>query len=192
MAPPVFQKLGHSSKDKQTVPTLPGSRYQKKSARYNVETVWVSFEQCPNPWQTGGATGYCPKKIARAVCWRTIPRRTVRRRQSNSTYVHINLNNSFVTLGALKPDITSWVALGIQALKTPEMRLTIKNAFANDGLFSVIRDPVELLEMQITATLKLMVPEIVIPTEAEDSDHDEELTFADLTAGDSGSDSDSD
>ena len=28
------------------------------------------------------------------------------------------------------------------------------NAFANDGLFSVIRDPVELLEMQITATLK--------------------------------------
>ena len=90
-----------------------------------------------------------------------------------------------LTLGALKPYITSWVALGIQALKTPEMRLTIKNAFANDGLFSVIRDPVELLEMQITATLKLMVPEIVIPTEAEDSDHDEELTFADLTAGDS-------
>ena len=29
--------------------------------------------------------------------------------------------------------------------------------------------------MQITATLKLMVPEIVIPTEAEDSDHDEDL-----------------
>ena len=71
-------------------------------------------------------------------------------------------------------------------------RLTIKNAFANDGLFSVIRDPFELLEIHITATLKFTVPEIVIPTEAEDSDHDEELTFADLTAGDSGSDSDSD
>ena len=39
---------------------------------------------------------------------------------------------------------------------------------------------------------KLMVPEIVIPTEAEDSDHDEELTFADLFPGDSGSDSDND
>ena len=33
-----------------------------------------------------------------------------------------------LTLGALKPYITSWVALGVQALKTPEMRLTIKNA----------------------------------------------------------------
>ena len=33
-----------------------------------------------------------------------------------------------------------------------------------------------------------MEPEIVMPIEAEDSDHDEELTFADLTAGDSGSD----
>ena len=28
----------------------------------NVETVWVSFDHCPNPWQTGGATSYCPKK----------------------------------------------------------------------------------------------------------------------------------
>ena len=36
-----------------------------------------------------------PKKIARTVCRRTIPRRTVRQRQPYSTYVHIKLNNSF-------------------------------------------------------------------------------------------------
>ena len=27
----------------------------------NVETAWVSFDQCPNPSQTGAATGYCLK-----------------------------------------------------------------------------------------------------------------------------------
>ena len=73
------------------------------------------------------------------------------------------------------------------------MRLTIKKAFANDGLFEVIRDPVELLEMQITATLKLMVTEILIPTNQEDPDHDEELTLSDIISlSDSESDSDSD
>ena len=34
----------------------------KNPDQNNVETVWVSFDQCPNPWQTGSATGYCPKK----------------------------------------------------------------------------------------------------------------------------------
>ena len=46
-----------------------------------------------------------------------------------------------------------------------------------------------MFEMQIVAKSKLMVPEILIPTEGENS---EELTFADLIVSDSGSDIDSD
>ena len=97
-----------------------------------------------------------------------------------------------LTLGALKPFITAWVALGIQALKTPEMKVTIRNAFANDGLFTAIRDPIKLLEMQVESALNMGEEEIFIPAEAEKSDRDEELVLADLSASDSGSDSDSD
>ena len=92
-----------------------------------------------------------------------------------------------LTLGALKPFITAWVALGIQALKTPGMKLSIKNAFANDGLFTAIRDPIKLLEIQV-----MEEEEIFIPAEAEKSDHYEELLLADLSSSDIGSDSDSD
>ena len=97
-----------------------------------------------------------------------------------------------LTLGALKPFITAWVALGIQALKTPEMKVTIRNAFANDGLFTAIRDPIKLLEMQVESALNMGEEEIFIPAEAEKSDHDEELVLADLSASDSGSDRDTD
>ena len=45
---------------------------------YNVETVWVSFDQCPNPWQTGGATGYCPKKRVKRQPGRWTTRRFLR------------------------------------------------------------------------------------------------------------------
>ena len=67
-------------------------------------------------------------------------------------------------------------------------------SFANDGFFTVIRDPSELIEMQIEvtlieATLILMVPEILISTDAEDSDHDVEFALADVNVHDS-SDSD--
>ena len=41
-----------------------------------------------------------------------------------------------LTLGAVKLYITSWVALGIQALKPPGMKVTIKNALAKDGLLT--------------------------------------------------------
>ena len=37
-----------------------------------------------------------------------------------------------------------------------------------------------------------MVPEILIPTEAKNSDHDEELVSADVSVSNSDSDSDSD
>ena len=52
-------------------------------------------------------------------------------------------------MGALKPFLTGFVQSGIEALKTPEMRETIKNAFAKDSLFTQIRSP----EMQLTVQL---------------------------------------
>ena len=42
-----------------------------------------------------------------------------------------------LTMDALKPFIIAWVASGIQALKTPEIKVTIKNAFAKDGSFTI-------------------------------------------------------
>ena len=78
-----------------------------------------------------------------------------------------------LTLCALKPFITAWVALGIHALKIPEMKVTIRNAFANDGFFTAIRDPIKLLEVQVESTLCMGEEEIFIPAEAEKSDHDE-------------------
>ena len=100
-----------------------------------------------------------------------------------------------LTLGALKPFMTAWVASGIQALKTPEIRNAFANDglfTANDGLFTAIRDPTQLLEMQVESALNMGEDEIFIPAEAEKSDHDEELVLADLSASDSCSDSDSD
>ena len=56
--------------------------------------------------------------------------------------------------------------------------------------FTIVwKNPPSMFEMQIVAKSKLMVPEILIPTEGENS---EELTFADLIVSDSGSDIDSD
>lgn len=55
-----------------------------------------------------------------------------------------------LTMGALKPFLTGFVQRGIEAIKTPDMRAAIKNAFANDGLFSYIRSP----EMQLSVQLE--------------------------------------
>ena len=47
-----------------------------------------------------------------------------------------------LTLGALKPFTTAWVAIGIQAIgKIQQMKVNIRNAFPKDDLFTVIRDP---------------------------------------------------
>ena len=43
-----------------------------------------------------------------------------------------------LTMGAMKPFLTSFVQRGIEALKTPEMKQSIANAFANDGFFTII------------------------------------------------------
>ena len=74
--------------------------------------------------------------------------------------------------------------MGIQALKTPEMRVTIRNAFANDGLFTAIRDPTKLLKTQVESALNMGEEEIFT--------HDEELVLADLNASDSCNYSDND
>lgn len=66
---------------------------------------------------------------------------------------------------------------------------TIPLSFANEVFIAVMRDPIELLEMHIQDKLRLMVPEIIIPKEKENSDHDEELPLADISFSDSGSDS---
>ena len=54
------------------------------------------------------------------------------------------------TMGALKPFLTGFVAQGIQALKTPEMRDCIRNASAKDGLFAQMRSD----EMQLSAQME--------------------------------------
>ena len=51
---------------------------------------------------------------------------------------------------------------------------------------------IKLLEMHVESALNMGEEEIFIPAEAEKSDRDEELVLADLSASDSGSDSDSD
>jgi len=42
-------------------------------------------------------------------------------------------------MGELKPNITGWVQDGIAAISTPEMKQSIRRAFANDGRFTEIR-----------------------------------------------------
>ena len=59
----------------------------------------------------------------------------------------LNTFSPKLTMGALKPFLTGFVAQYIQALRTPEMRDCIRNAFANDGLFAQMRSD----EMQLSA-----------------------------------------
>jgi DDE superfamily endonuclease len=44
-----------------------------------------------------------------------------------------------LTMGALKEKITGFVSVGMDALKTPEMKISIAKAFARDGCFAIIR-----------------------------------------------------
>ena len=47
--------------------------------------------------------------------------------------------NPKLTMGALKEKITGFVSIGMDCLKTPDMKISIANAFARDGRFSIIR-----------------------------------------------------
>ena len=47
--------------------------------------------------------------------------------------------NPKFTMGALKKQITSFVSIGMDTLKTPEMKITIAEAFGRDSRFTIIR-----------------------------------------------------
>ena len=94
-----------------------------------------------------------------------------------------------LTMGALKPFLTGFVRRGIEALKTPEMRETIKNAFARDGLFTRIRSP----EMQLTVQLAgIDIARKVVPDVANEPECNSDGEIAMHSASENGSDSDSD
>ena len=65
------------------------------------------------------------------------------------------------------------------------------NIFANEGLLAVTRDPTEVLEMEMEAALKQILPEILTPKETEDADHNHELFLNDVSDSNTGSDSNS-
>ena len=54
-----------------------------------------------------------------------------------------------LTLGHLKPHISKFVQHGIAGLSTPEMKVVIQNAFANDGYFNLMRSEEWQLKAQI-------------------------------------------
>ena len=70
-----------------------------------------------------------------------------------------------LTMGAMKPFLTSFVQRGIEALKTPEMKQSIANAFANDGLFTIIRSS----EMQLAIQEEKALMEVAVPEAEEDA-----------------------
>jgi hypothetical protein len=46
-----------------------------------------------------------------------------------------------LTMGELKPFMVEFVKTGRQALTTPEFKATLAKAFAEDGLFTLMRSP---------------------------------------------------
>ena len=70
-----------------------------------------------------------------------------------------------LTMGALKPFLTSFVQRGIEALKTPKMKQSIANAFANDGLFTIIRSS----EMPLAIQEEKALMEVAVPEAEEDA-----------------------
>jgi hypothetical protein len=58
-----------------------------------------------------------------------------------------------LTMGALKPHMVEFVETGMQACRTPAFKQTIIKAFAEDGLFAIMRSP----ERQASARAELAV-----------------------------------
>ena len=82
-----------------------------------------------------------------------------------------------LTMGALKPFFTTFVAKGILALKTPEMRECIRTCFANDGCFGQMRST----EVQLAAQMECtdMIADAAVNVEEEEDDKSvEELAYA--------------
>ena len=91
-----------------------------------------------------------------------------------------------LTMGALNPFLTGFVAEGILALKTPEMRECIQNCFARDGGWAEMRSPERQLIAQMEAVHILIEP---VPVVLEGNENDE---YAEELGAQSGDDSDSD
>ena len=99
-----------------------------------------------------------------------------------------------LTLGALKEKITGFVTVGMDALKTPEMKISIANAFARDSRFAIIRSAerqeqagLGALEDLALAIMEGDEPEV--PGEAIPVDNDQAFT-AFMNNDDSSSDED--
>ena len=67
-----------------------------------------------------------------------------------------------LTMGALKPFLTGFVQRGIEAIKTPEMRAAIRNAFASDDLFIYIRSAEVQLSVQLEGVdlMNMFTPDV--------------------------------
>lgn len=81
-----------------------------------------------------------------------------------------------LTMGALRPYLTSFVQRGIEALKTPEMKTCIQNSFASDGCFSIMRSD----EMQLAAqfdTTQFVDNSAAIEEGVENNENIENLDF---------------
>ena len=86
-----------------------------------------------------------------------------------------------LTMGALKEKITGFVTVGMDAPKTPEMKISIANAFARDSRFAIIRSAerqeqagLEALEDLALAIMEGDEPEV--PGEAIPVDNDQAFT----------------
>ena len=70
------------------------------------------------------------------------------------------------TMGLLKEEITGFVAVGINALKTPDMKICIAEAFARDSCFTIIRSE-ERKAMVAFDRMNFVEPEPIDGDEAE-------------------------
>ena len=93
-----------------------------------------------------------------------------------------------LTMGALKPYLTSFVEKGILALKTPEMKACIQNSFAVDGCFRQMRSP----EMQLAAGIARALEEAHVEENVAIIENVELAEFVEELAAVSGTDTDSD
>jgi hypothetical protein len=84
-----------------------------------------------------------------------------------------------LTMGALKPHICGFVGYGVHALETIEMCATIRRAFAEDGLFAVIRgaemqaEALRVIALRNGGQVELLLQPQVVPNgeEAQEDEH---------------------
>lgn len=95
-----------------------------------------------------------------------------------------------LTMGALKPFLTSFVQNGIQALKTPEMKTCIQNAFASDGCFQIMRSDEVQLAIQLEAAIFTEDPLAVNDVESDENVEELGLVSDNEIVNDDDSDSD--